>query len=330
MSWTCPHCESENTQALSVLYDSGTSDTTSVGVGVAAGRAVVGAAGSTTTSRLADTVAPPLTKYVEAFLGVLVLGCMLGVGGCFTTQRALEHYYGPDADVSWAFGLPLYVPAAFAVAMLFRIPDTVRDQRTWRRSALCLRCGSRFQVASTSSPAAVVSVTAVLLVVLGVGCMPNYTQRQRAEATAIERGLRPIATRGYFSSGCAPKVESFMATDTPTWVLQINVPCGDDLLRPRPLSVQFYASGGQLVGTWESARDGIALYLDNPTLRRLTQANVDPPGNAFCRFKNGRVVHGSCSPIERPAELRVELDPQKFPLSTAQAIEAAHVQVSAR
>lgn len=178
-------------------------------------------------------------------------------------------------------------------------------------------------------------LAAVVLLGMG-GCLPNYVERHKAEeeaaktAAAHARGLRPIATRVYFNSGCVPKVQSFMAIDSPTWVLQIEVPCADDLLRPRPLSVEFYAKGGHLVGRWDSAQDGVALFLDNPTLRHLTKANVDIPGNAFCRVANGRIVRGSCTPIERPAELRVELDPQRFPPGTMQAIEAAYVQVSAR
>lgn len=131
MTHICPKCSSENIQHFRVVYEGGTgtqvSTTSGVGVGVGRGGIGLGVGGaktqSTTTSLLAQRVAPPQKKKVPAWIwlvGLLLLG-YYGVGAILLAVLLYRNYRWNKTE--W---VSLY--------------------QQWEKSWLCQKCGHTFAI----------------------------------------------------------------------------------------------------------------------------------------------------------------------------------------
>lgn len=121
MSFSCPNCQSENIQKLSLIYQAGSSDFSAVtrGVGIGTGGLGVGGASTdgTQVSALAQKYGPPPkfpaiktilfgligSVLVAAFsgselLGTVFLVALLGLGGFFLYSNFVVH---PRAMEKW-------------------------------------------------------------------------------------------------------------------------------------------------------------------------------------------------------------------------------------
>ena len=141
-TFNCPTCGSDQTQMLSVVYQSGTSSiqtkSTHRGVGFASGGQLVSVVGSGKTSgvqqtRLAATAAPPAkqAKAAGALGGGIILGLIVTCG-------------------YWPVGVPLL--CLFVVVGIWILRDEMKYNReqwpplyaAWTRTWLCHRCGGKF------------------------------------------------------------------------------------------------------------------------------------------------------------------------------------------
>lgn len=139
----CPSCGSENSQKLSILYDSGRTSTETTGIGVSTRGIAVGGARSESSSALSERAVPPLTALGQAIQFSIVLGMFLGFGGCVGSVFYFDYDYN-NAAFAWPLWLWLILPGVFVLLLLVRLPDAIRAQREWRRSYMCLRCGQTF------------------------------------------------------------------------------------------------------------------------------------------------------------------------------------------
>jgi hypothetical protein len=143
MSFSCPSCGSENTQKISLLYQSGTTNVRlgSIGVGGTGTGHLgigVGATGGCAQSDLARQYAPP--KKLDPSTQ---MGCLIVIGVILTPIM----YALTDSKIFAVFVLIIFIAA---VALLYnhaeRHNTKVFPQQfaEWDKKFLCLRCGVIF------------------------------------------------------------------------------------------------------------------------------------------------------------------------------------------
>lgn len=145
---TCPHCQSESVQTLSMIFDSGTAtaihNTTGAGVGIGSGGGIgfgVGGAKTTSTSvsTLAAKVAPPQKKKIMLLIIALI----------FLLPPSLLAFVGffvGDISVGGIF-MPLLVAGLCYLTykrILWNKNDYPRLIEIWQRKWKCLTCGHEF------------------------------------------------------------------------------------------------------------------------------------------------------------------------------------------
>jgi hypothetical protein len=148
MPVSCPQCNTEDTQRLSLAYESGISDvnTTSSGTGIGFGSGGIGIGiGSSQTHGIAQTVlsqraAPPfkasylliLKRWFIALILATVFMLIINASGML--ERVIS--------------LAIHATAVFA---LFRATAFNHNQwpvlfQKWQQSYICLRCGNIFEI----------------------------------------------------------------------------------------------------------------------------------------------------------------------------------------
>ena len=142
MSLSCPSCGNENTQSLSLVYNSGTRSSSSTAVGVATtghGLGVgVAATSGMSQSQLAAKFGPPKKDQAIGSIWVLVVGIVLSIAIGATVN---------SETISWIIIAATFI-VAFAIgrnAYRFNREELPRLYTEWERKLLCLRCGDVFQ-----------------------------------------------------------------------------------------------------------------------------------------------------------------------------------------
>jgi hypothetical protein len=139
----CPHCESEEVQKLSVIYEMGSTlgNFRGGGVGIGTGGVGAGVFGGSNQGRTlaAGSAAPPAIPSARGALVMVALA--VGFGLLCVAQFA-------GGSRLWAM---LLLTAAFVIGAGLAIWSYVRDvrryparRRNWEQSWRCLRCGSGF------------------------------------------------------------------------------------------------------------------------------------------------------------------------------------------
>ena len=145
MELTCPSCRSENTQRLSVVYETGINNiharTGGVGVGVGRGGLSVGvgtaSTAGTTQTAMSQRAAPPERKpYLKPLLKIfgayfLVTLFISGVGSLALGAAATLAWLG--GSVAWIY-----------FAAKYNAKTWVTANAIWQSSFLCHRCSHMF------------------------------------------------------------------------------------------------------------------------------------------------------------------------------------------
>jgi len=176
--YICPKCASPDTQTFEMAYQSGVSETTTVGVAVARdGASGIGVASGTSETGLAQSTRPPRPKsvflfplfigwWVFGFLLTLVTNADFGLVGKFFVGLFLgpfapfvifgEGYAGPfSLSVKVLAGIAIVAGSAVsAYAQNWNEKTFPTLAREWSSSWLCKRCGYRWRMAGTTTPSA--------------------------------------------------------------------------------------------------------------------------------------------------------------------------------
>jgi hypothetical protein len=157
-SFACPHCHSEQIQKCSVAHAAGTSTGTIIGIAGIGDSLGIGIAGSTKTSNLAASCAPPHVPinagFWITFVGMIISSIALCGISCSMVDGSKLAYDTKDTYeglcvlgsiiISGIMGLVVY----FAIFNKPRKEQLIAHQITlaqWDRSWICHRCGIVFQ-----------------------------------------------------------------------------------------------------------------------------------------------------------------------------------------
>lgn len=136
MFYSCPSCGSENTQKISILYDSGTSKSAAAGVAFGGGAMGIGALSGYTRSSLAASISPPQKRSSST----LIFGIMVMTVFCAALL----------ASSGWLCVLVVVI-IGVAASILVWIGNNRDNKRyfepefsEWGKRFFCLRCGRIF------------------------------------------------------------------------------------------------------------------------------------------------------------------------------------------
>lgn len=145
MSHACPSCKDENTQRLSLAYESGRSDVNShsrgVGVGIGRGGIGVGVGGSktrgTSQTELSKKAAPPNKKSYWRIVKIWFVCTIVAqlVGGMMNSS------WLTNVSVLATSGAALYFSY---LAYKFNNKDWPVLVKNWQETFMCSRCGHNF------------------------------------------------------------------------------------------------------------------------------------------------------------------------------------------
>jgi len=144
MSLTCPKCSDQNTQRLSLAFESGISDVTTrtsgAAVGIGRGGIGIGIGSSknkgTSQTALSQRAAPPKkSSYLKIFKYWFIATLLSQIFLRNTTFREIV-------------AVTILVAAGYAIyrAFMFNRDQWPALHQTWQKSFICLRCSNIFEV----------------------------------------------------------------------------------------------------------------------------------------------------------------------------------------
>lgn len=144
MSFECPACHSENTNKLSMTYESGLSNiktrTTGLGVGFGRGGIGLGVGGGKTkgtaqTQESQRAAPPPKKKFIKplAFILIITVIVSLVVGK--------NHVIQPIISLLWLISTAAWI----GWAVYYNTKQWPILKQAWDKSFICNRCGQVFQ-----------------------------------------------------------------------------------------------------------------------------------------------------------------------------------------
>lgn len=139
-TFKCPHCGSENIQKCEVIYMNGT---TNISATTTAGDVEAQTSGQISTS-LAQSVAPPAQKE-EHWIAFIVCGLIALWSGysCWSSYHS--------QGINWLFPI-FFALVSFGCytgskeAHEYNTNQYPREYQAWKKSYICHRCGSVFQM----------------------------------------------------------------------------------------------------------------------------------------------------------------------------------------
>lgn len=145
MSHACPSCKDENTQRLSLAYESGLSDvntrSSGVGVGIGRGGLGVGVGGSktrgTSQTELSKKAAPPNKKSYWRIVKFWFVGTLVAAWVASGANSALLQNLAAIATSSAALYFCYQV-------FVFNSNDWPVLVKNWQATFMCSRCGHNF------------------------------------------------------------------------------------------------------------------------------------------------------------------------------------------
>ena len=156
ISCSCPKCGSENTQRVSLAYQSGVSTSSSFSLGGFGGKGIRGLVGtigaSDSSSQLSDALAPPKRFSVLSascwslfwlLAGIFFISCASGP----------QDSGDPSTDQSTVrtFVVLTVISFIFLLVGIYKIYQGIKFNKryakllnAWRRQYICMRCATRF------------------------------------------------------------------------------------------------------------------------------------------------------------------------------------------
>lgn len=140
MSLECPSCHCHNVQKLSIVYASGISSGTSVGVGVSSGGGVgIGTAKNSFQTELSKSAAPPTLQPNNKY-GLVACGVV-----CFIISLGAVYFDGPAGMGFISFCGGIFFVVLSQTELIKRLDDIADSQHNaWAKTFMCQACGHRF------------------------------------------------------------------------------------------------------------------------------------------------------------------------------------------
>jgi len=144
----CPHCDSDNTRRVSVIYQTGTSVGSFGGIGVSLDGDVGSFGGISASQTLFARNFQPPARPSSNPIGLIVL--TLGCGFVFASFAYYSGAFDFKPSQGWILVAVIGV-LLLGAAMIILIADYDKKNRThhsalkrWAHQWVCLRCGNRF------------------------------------------------------------------------------------------------------------------------------------------------------------------------------------------